>query len=489
MTNCKSCSEPILEGEQFCTNCGADQTPLESLDAQPLSCSICGAELAEEDQFCTVCGDAVLNENADETPREVGSVLASEQCDSAATSAFEIGSAELPQERSLVAPTEPPEDSLEAPVPDMTASLKHEVLAFIKHQQILIAISVVALAGWIFLDGLRGVSGNLGFALLAAITAAMVVSWPIAVFDIQFAGMSQAFKDQADGPLRDRILIFLGRHKALLTISAVVALGWVFNDEVLSAAGEWGFALMAAMTAALAFSWPVAIIRQRRTLEIVHGVDNFIGGLSKRVARSDSRIGRWAISPVMWLGIGAASLSRFARDPFAAASIRVFCYVLTVAAIVSLVFLAIVLVIAILMLCAALWIIGMVLGGDAPTPRIRLPRSGIAKRGRDQIIHEGNSWLTERRAGRVDKDGNIYEGDGWFNEKKVGRVDEDGRIYEGDSWFNEKQAGRTDADGTIYEGDSWFNEKKAGRVDEDGNIYEGDSWFNENKVGRTEIDD
>lgn len=469
MADCKSCSRPILGGERFCTNCGADQIDPAPIDASSACCSNCNANLTEEDRFCTACGHPVL-QAANEIPASARPTDIDQDAGSISVSALA-------------------DAGIEAQPPQADRLLNDKVLTFIKSHQVLLAISLAAATGWIFLDTVRAVGGKTGFAVLMSVTAAMAVSWPIVLFDLQLSGLTRAFKDQADGPFADRFLTFLARHKALLTISVFALLGWTFSEEVIRAGGDWGFAVLAAMTAALTLSWPVALIRTPRTLEIVHGVDGFIGDLSDRAAGSDSRIGRWAIYPVMFLGIGAASLSRFARDEFAAASIRVFCYVLTIAAIVSLVFLAIVFVIAMFVLWAALWIIGLFLGDEAATPKMRLPRNVVAKRGRNQIIHEGNSWLNERRAGRVDEKGNIYEGDNWFNEKKVGRIDEDGRVFEGENWFSEKQVGRSDKDGNIYEGDSWFNENKVGRADEDGNIYEGDNWFNEKKIGRTEDKD
>jgi hypothetical protein len=308
-------------------------------------------------------------------------------------------------------------------------------------------------------------------------------------FGLQLAGLGQSFQAQVNGPLGAQILAFFQRNQALIAVSAACVLAWIFIDTLESVGGEWGYALIVAISIACLASWPFALIRKPGTLQFVGRVDGMIGGLSSRAGDSGSRIGRWILYPITLLGLGAASLSRFARDPFAAASIRVFCYALTVAAVISLIFLAMMVLILLLMLWAGLWILGLMLGDDAPTPKVRLPRDVGRRTGRNQIINEGGSWLTERRKGRVDEDGNIYEGDNWFTEKKVGRIDDDGRIHEGDNWFNEKQVGRTDKDGNTYEGDNWLNEKKVGRTDESGNIYEGDNWFTEKKIGRTEDKD
>lgn len=276
-------------------------------------------------------------------------------------------------------------------------------------------------------------------------------------------------------------------HTILLSFTALALAGLLFQGWLAESVGVGAvFAAIGLAIAALA-SWPVALARSEAVLRGVGRLDGWFQRSSDYLRHADGKFRRWILFPVLWLAGKVMLLSRRTPDPFAAASVRVFCYVATVLLVATIVFFAIALFIALVMLAIVLVVLSAFLGGATPGGGTVVKT--VARRAAgDQILHRGTNWLNERREGRIDDQGNIHAGTNWLNESKVGRVGDDGTVYEGTNWLNERKTGRVDEDGTVYEGTNWLNERKTGRVDEDGTVYEGTNWLNERKVGRVEKD-
>lgn len=199
----------------------------------------------------------------------------------------------------------------------------------------------------------------------------------------------------------------------------------------------------------------------------------------------DGTVSRWVLRPIFWTFAQISALTARISDAHIRSGIKFASYVY---------FVLIVLYLAIMATAIFLFLVGLAIVGfvislfDSSSPR-RNPedltrRQRVLTGEKGSTLVRGSSFLNQRDAGRVDKDGNIYEGSNFLNEKKVGRIDDAGNVYQGTNFLNESKAGRIDDDGHIIQGTNSFNEKRTGRIDSDGNVYEGTNFLNEENIGK-----
>jgi hypothetical protein len=287
---------------------------------------------------------------------------------------------------------------------------------------------------------------------------------------------------------------FWHRNKILVLLTIVPVVPWLlaiifgirFGDEVLVPA--LGLILVAAI------SWPIALMRSEKALDGVYRMDAWFERSANYLRSSDGKFRRWVVYPIVWLASKFMLLSHKAPDPFAAAAVRVYCYIATVTIVLSIVAFTIMLFLALLAIGVCLAILSAVMGDGPSMPDFgkqagkKLAMRAVRRTEKEQKLFEGGSWWSDQRTGRVDEDGNIYEGSSFWNEKRVGRVDEDGKIYEGSSRWADERVGRVDEEGRVYEGNSAWTDQRTGRIDEDGKVYKGTSAWTDERSGRIEED-
>lgn len=97
--------------------------------------------------------------------------------------------------------------------------------------------------------------------------------------------------------------------------------------------------------------------------------------------------------------------------------------------------------------------------------------------------YSGTDFWSECHEYDIDKEGRVTTGSFPFSTTHA-RIAEDGTIYTGgDSWLSRKQVGRIDKNGNIYMGSHSSRETHVGSIDKDGKVYAGTTFWNKRHIG------
>lgn len=237
----------------------------------------------------------------------------------------------------------------------------------------------------------------------------------------------------------------------------------------------------------------IAALNADQVNAVTESAEGRVRGWQSRIAIRPGRLSRYVLNPLLWSVVKFCDWTDGFAHRGAKNGARVAATLYLIGLWLLVLYAAVAVVIAIVLLVLTLYVVGKVLGEDSDDAGGSYARSRATREGtvidhvgiRGNKLYSGTNWFNEELAGRVDGEGNIYKGTNWFNEDKIGRIDEEGTIYKGTSWFNEEKVGRIAADGTLYKGAHWFTEERTGRIDDEGDVYKGTSWVNEEKRGRT----
>lgn len=246
---------------------------------------------------------------------------------------------------------------------------------------------------------------------------------------------------------------------------------------------EWGVFLL--LSSPLIVGWLIAFTQSAAVGRQLERFELWMAHHRAAAQGRDGTVSRWALRPMFWTFAQIPTATSHISDAHIRTGIQFASYVY---------FAMIVLYLAIMATAIFLFLVGLAIVGfvislfDSSSPR-RNPESDKKRQRvltgeKGSTLVRGSSFLNQRDAGRVDKDGNIYEGSSFLNEKKVGRIDDAGNVYQGTNFLNESKAGRIDDEGHIVKGTNFLNEEHVGRIDSEGNVYEGTNFFNEENIGK-----
>ena len=162
---------------------------------------------------------------------------------------------------------------------------------------------------------------------------------------------------------------------------------------------------------------------------------------------------------------------------------------------IFLLYIAVMLVIAIVIFGVVIYIAAKVLAsmGDSSGPSYEsdpppsFSNIGQGRRGSKSYAKTG--IFSEEETGRTDEDGRVFKKTGIFSEEEVGRIDEEGKVFKKTGVFSEEETGRSDKDGRVFKKTGVFSEEEVGRIDEEGKVYKKTGVFSEEETGRIEPDD
>lgn len=208
-----------------------------------------------------------------------------------------------------------------------------------------------------------------------------------------------------------------------------------------------------------------------------------------RYERTSERPGwflRYVVNPLLWMIVTFCAWT----DGFTHRGIkngtRVAAALYLVTAWLFFLYIAVMVIIAIALVVAAIWVVLKVLAGaSTPSDSEDDRLSGYeAVRGSKSYVKTG--MFSETESGHTDEDGRVFRKTGMFTDEEIGRIAEDGTTFKKTGMFSEEETGRTGEDGRVYRKTGMFSEEEVGRIDPDGRLFKKTGMFSEEETGRVE---